>query len=355
MCTDFLIGAKSPGFVNGRSMEFARELHSKLFFRAAGYHYSALKFGEYKFEWVGQHNVIGMNTQNLPMLTDGMNDKGLATGDLWLPRSQYQKITNPEKGLSIDRFQIWLLSSFSTVEEVRRAIRDGVVQVGAPVFVQNLLPLHFPVHDATGDSIVIEFIDGVPMVYDNPVKTLTNRPPFPWHLQNLRNYINLTPWDTEALTIGGTTFEQTGHGSGLHGLPGDPTPPSRFVKAALSAHFADPFQTMDEGVVLAFHILNSVDIPKGMNKFRDELDRLTVGDYPQWVVVKDLERKIYFVRMYQSPQAYSVDLTRIDWAKLNGKQLAIPTSPISIDLDTSLDNVADTDELHVLRPAGDPG
>ncbi|MEP3122243.1 MAG: linear amide C-N hydrolase [Nisaea sp.] len=360
VCTNFLVGDTTPGFVNGRSMEFASDLKSRLYFQAAGRHFSAQGFGDYQFEWQGQHNVVGMNTHGLPVLTDGMNDKGLATGDLWLPGSKYQKITDKKKGLSIDRFAAWLLSSFATVEEVRKAMKDGVVEVGAPVFVQNVLPLHFPVHDASGDSIVIEFTGGDALVYDNPVGTLTNQPPFPWQLENIRNYVNLTPRDIEPMNINGMEFSPTGHGAGLLGLPSDPTPPSRFVKAALSAHFAEPFTTMDEGVTLAFHILNSVDIPKGMNRFHDSNTGKTCSDYTQWVVVKDLERKGYYVRDYVSPQVYSVDLTKIDWQAMDGKQIDIPTVPISIDLGAGLDgglveNAFEAESLRVLAPSGDPG
>ena len=30
-------------------------------------------------------------------------------------------------------------------------------------------------------------------ILDNPVGVLTNSPDFPWHLTNLRNYLNLSP------------------------------------------------------------------------------------------------------------------------------------------------------------------
>lgn len=342
-------------------MEFAPNLKSKLFFRKAGYQFDAFPaVGPYQHAWTGKYNVVGLNARDLPILTDGMNDQGLSTGQLWLPTSKYQEISDPAKGLTVDRFAMWLLSSFATVDEVCDALSvKKAVEVGAPAFLDDLLPIHFPVHDASGKSIVIEFIDHQMMVHPNPVGVLTNQPPFLWHLENLRNYIHLTPWDVDKPEdsawntsnearnpMDGLTLVQTGHGSGMHGLPGDPTPPSRFIKAAFSSHFASAFDTADEGVMTAFHILNSVDIPKGLNRFKSDIPpHETTGDYPQWVVVKDLKTMTYYVRMFDATQVYSVDLHDVDWQAMDGKQLAIPTDPISVDLmkrtDLSAEIVAD--------------
>ncbi|MEI8631476.1 linear amide C-N hydrolase [Vibrio sp. PP-XX7] len=50
----------------------------------------------------------------------------------------------------------------------------------------------FPLHDRTGHSIVIEFIDGKAHIYNNPVHVCTNAPEFPHHISNLRNFVNLS-------------------------------------------------------------------------------------------------------------------------------------------------------------------
>ena len=59
------------------------------------------------------------------------------------------------------------------------------------------------------------------------------------------------------VTTGGTGF-------GTLGIPGDSTSPSRFIRAAFMKEFAEEVQTADDGVNLAFHILNTVDRPVGM-------------------------------------------------------------------------------------------
>ena len=81
--------------------------------------------------------------------------------------------------------------------------------------------------------MVIEYVNGAAHVYDNPIGVFTNSPAFDWHITNLRNYVNLSPINVAPVKLSGKTLKGLGQGSGLLGLPGDYTPPSRFVRAAV--------------------------------------------------------------------------------------------------------------------------
>ena len=61
----------------------------------------------------------------------------------------------------------------------------------------------------------------------------------------------------------GRTIKTGGTGFGTLGIPGGSTSASRFIRAAFLKEFAEEVQTADDGVNLAFHILNTVDIPIG--------------------------------------------------------------------------------------------
>jgi len=50
------------------------------------------------------------------------------------------------------------------------------------------------------------------------------------------------------------------------GVPGDFTPPSRFVRAAIFSKTAVPSNTAQSGVEQVFHILNNFDIPVGVSR-----------------------------------------------------------------------------------------
>ncbi|WP_339862956.1 linear amide C-N hydrolase [Thalassospira alkalitolerans] len=348
MCTNFQVNVPKQGYINGRSMEFGIELESKFFFRKAGHTYDQKIWGpKYGLSWQGKYGFVAMNVLNLPIVTDGMNTQGLSTGNLWLPGTEYQTITDPQKGLSIDNFSAWILSNFADCDEVKSALNAKQVQVGTSKFLQHLLPLHFPIHDAKGNCIVIEFINGEMKIHDNPVGVLTNQPEFPDQLTNLRNYVDLSPWNNQSTTFNGFEVTQTGNGTGLLHLPGDPTPPSRFVRATALTSFADPVDTLDQGINLAFHVLNAVDIPRGL--IRNKGEHGTEKDYTQWVVVKDMTRRIYSARFYASLQVQSIDLAALEKSKeldaLDGKQVAFPLSPIP-NLNPELSKLA-TPTLHL--------
>merc|ERR1719482_1288186 len=65
-----------------------------------------------------------------------------------------------------------------------------------------------------------------------------------------------------------------GHGQNLLGLPGDVSPPSRFVRTFFMRNYAlkaQPPADVDEALVLANGVLNSQYIVKGFNaKFGNE-------------------------------------------------------------------------------------
>ncbi|PYJ17723.1 MAG: hypothetical protein DME96_05080, partial [Verrucomicrobia bacterium] len=93
---------------------------------------------------------------------------------------------------------------------------------------------HYIVHDASGKSIVIEYVGGKLNVHDNPLGVLTNSPAFDWHMTNLRNYVNFSMTNVPPVKLGSIKLLPFGQGSGMLGLPGDFTPPSRFVRAVAS-------------------------------------------------------------------------------------------------------------------------
>jgi choloylglycine hydrolase len=78
----------------------------------------------------------------------------------------------------------------------------------------------------------LEIVDEVMHFYENPLGVLTNSPGIEWHWTNLNNYINLQPGNAPEHSFGPLAMKSFGHGSGMLGLPGDFTPPSRFVRAA---------------------------------------------------------------------------------------------------------------------------
>lgn len=341
MCTDFLItGTASPGStsfaVNGRSMEFGKDLNSQLLVHAVGESFqSKAPDNPQGMKWTSKYGFIGLTALSDAVLVDGLNTQGLSVGALWLPGSIYPKVTQPSQALSLVDFVTWALGTCATVADVKAALTGGSVQVWEGDLLAKLLPLHFPVHDAGGNCIVVEFTDGKLNIYDNPVGVCTNDPPFPMQLENLGNYANLTPWDAKPAELGTQKFSPSGHGSGMRGLPGDSTPPARFVRATYLKQYAQPVSNSADATTLAFHLLNTVDIPLGTSRGVDKSGKDTV-DYTQWAVVKDLTARTLSVRFYGNPLVYSVNLNTLDFSGAAGKPFPLPTTPTSIDLTAKL-------------------
>ena len=85
-------------------------------------------------------------------------------------------------------------------------------------------------------------------IFDNPLGVMTNSPAFDWHMTNLRNYIALNPRNVPPVKIEGETFRALGQGSGMLWLPGDFSPPSRFVRAAVFSATAIPEKVTAESL-----------------------------------------------------------------------------------------------------------
>ena len=336
-CTDFQLSAQDGTIVNGRSLEFGINVGGTLVVHPRGEeNHSTAPKNKKGLSWISKYGYLTANvsTQNMPL--DGMNESGLSIGLLWLPETTYQDIPTDkaDHAILINDCAAWILGSFTTVEEVKEALKDIYVW-GKPVHeLGGIPPLHLSIHDAEGKSIVVEFIKGEQKVYSNPVQVLTNAPSFPWHLTNLRNFINLRALNEAPVKMSGMVLGQTGQGSGLLGIPGDWTPPSRFVRITNFKHFATRPKTALEGITLAAHLLNTVDIPYGdiiENKQTQSID------YTQWAVIKDLTHKIFYYRTYANLNLQFIDLNKVN---LNAGapilRLALPTKPTFIDRTTKL-------------------
>lgn len=310
-CTDFVVQAMDGSLVNGRSLEFALDLKSKLKLYPRNQHMTTLAPGQKKgMQWVSKYGYLGVTALGMNFSFDGLNETGLSFGYLWLPGvTQYPTVPAQEMKNALDFIDLgaWILGNFSTIAEVKEALKSVHIW-GHPVPGLGIPPVHAAVHDAQGHHLVIEFLNGEMKVYDNPISVLTNSPPFDWQIANLQNYLNLNPQNPNPVTFRGVTLSPPGQGSGFLGLPGDWSPPSRFVKTTTYLRFAKPPTNNQEAVTLTEHLLNAVDIPLG--EVRDP--GKDTGDYTQWTVIKDLTQKVFYFRSYND-----LTLKKVDMKKLN--------------------------------------
>jgi choloylglycine hydrolase len=333
-CTGFQLISQDSARVYCRSLEFALPLDSNLLIVPRGTAFVGSAPNQKKgLPWNVKYGYVGMN-QSLArtMIADGMNEKGLVAGSFYLPGFAKYETSNPsriETTLGAWELPSYLLATCATVDEVKAALPKILVAEQPTPGVNFSMPLHFYVGDAKGQTIVIEYLGGRRYVYDNPLGVLTNSPSFDWHKTNLSNYLGLSPVNRPPLSIKTEIFQGLGQGSGLLGLPGDYTPPSRFVRAALFSNGAALQKNAQDTVLLGFHLLNTFDIFEGI--VRSEKGEL---ETTQWTVIHDMTNLKTYFRSYQSLQVQQVDLTRLDFSRSGFRQIAMnQTFSVSDDTD----------------------
>ena len=263
-----------------------------------------------------KYGYVGLAVQEKEFIAEGLNEAGLSAGLFYYPNfGSYQLYDEKYNSTTISDLQLvsWILSQFATVEEVEANI-DKVRIVSLMGGDGKEAAIHWRVGDSSGKQIVIEIEKGVPHIYDNPIGVITNAPGFQWHLTNLSNYINLTPVNPPAKEMYEFKVNPIGHGNGFLGLPGDFTPPSRFVRAAFFKSTAPILATPQETMLQCFHILNNFDIPIGMNFPKNEIPDLPSAT--QWTSVIDLTNKEVYYKTFYNNAIRKIDLKEIDFAKV---------------------------------------
>jgi choloylglycine hydrolase len=316
-CTGIFLTADDGAFVHARTLEFGLDLHSEILMVPRGHaRTGTTPDGKEGLKWKAKYASVGMNGVGLPFLFDGVNEKGLAAGTFYFPTSAgYMPYAPGDAGKTIAQWEVgsWILENFASVDEVKAGI--GEVVVPSVVFAGwGFAPeAHYIVHDSTGKSLVIEYVGGKLVVHDAPLGVITNSPTYDWHMTNLRNYINFSMTNAPPVKLGPVTLKPFGQGTGMLGMPGDFTPPSRFVRAVAFSQSALPSKTGHDAVLEAFHILNQFDIPKGAAREheKDEHGNI-VADYTLWTSAVDLKARQYFFRTYENSAIRMIDLMKMD-------------------------------------------
>jgi choloylglycine hydrolase len=315
-CTGIRLTAEDGTIVRARTLEFAIELDSDVITVPRGYaRTGTTPEGDNGLKWTTKYASLGANGVGLPVVFDGVNEKGLSTGLFYFPTTAgYVKYNAHDAAKTIAPWQVgsWILENFATIEEVRQGIQQILVAgVEFPAW-GFVPPVHYVVYDAAGKSIVIEYVEGKLHVHDNPLGVMSNSPTFDWHMTNLRNYVNFSLENAPPVKLGSIELVGFGQGTGLLGMPGDFTPPSRFVRAAAYSTSAVSSKTGDGAVLQAFHILNNFDIPRGCGREPSKDSRGIIrADYTLWTSACDLQAKRFYFRTYDNSQIRSVDLMKM--------------------------------------------
>ena len=250
--------------------------------------------------------MIGMAIvkDNYPLYFDAANEKGLGIAGLNFDGPCHYFSESAEKD-NVAPFELipYLLSQYTSVEEVKNALKNiNLVDINFSEKLQ-VSPLHWLIADKTGKSIVVESTVSGLHVYDNPVSVLTNNPEFPEQFANLANYINISPAQPENTLITDANINLYSRGLGTHHLPGGMDSASRFVKVAFVLAHAPKGQNEAKSITNYFHILHSVEQPKGTDEVRPNSYEYTI-----YSVGTNLETGTFYYTNYENNQINAIKL-----------------------------------------------
>lgn len=278
-------------------------------------HQSYTPSGDNGLKYKGVYGYIGIYTEYEPFVVEGVNEAGLSAGLFFFPQyGEYAAYDakNNDKTLCDMQFVSWVLSQFSTIDQ----LKDAISEIDLVTLNHKIGAVHWRIAEPDGRMVVLEVVAGVPHFYENPLGVLTNAPGFQWHMTNLNNYINLQPGSAADNTIKpGITLQPLGHGSGMLGLPGDFTSPSRFVRATFFQTTAPVWATGFDTVVQAFHILNNFDIPIGSQHVRADIPK-GLPSATQFTAATDQQAMKFYYRTAWNSNIRCISLNDIDFHKV---------------------------------------
>ena len=320
MCTNFKVPIAEDGsVVVGRSLDYPASMGFQLCVIPKGLARTA-RAGEGVTgtkEWTTRHGVVGISVYGADAaIIDGMNDAGLSAHLLYMVGGFFHAADFRGDGSDVSQLELasYLLSTCATIDEVRAAL-DEINVWGWDAGMPFVPPVHVLVHDRSG-SAAIEFRPDGLVVVDNPTGVGTNSPYLDWHLLNLDNYVGFSAENPQAQRVrprvGGMNIRPLGVGWGLHGLPGDYSGPSRFVRATILLTLAETPADSREAEMLALHVLNTFDVPPGVVKEpgpgHTTLDEVTYAD-----TIANLTDLRFAYRALDDPTVYVVDLKDTDF------------------------------------------
>ena len=275
-------------------------------------HQSYTPTGENGLKYKAVYGYVGIYTEYEPFVVEGVNEAGLSAGLFFFPQygeyAPYNKDNN-SKTLCDMQFVSWVLSQFSSIDQLKSAISN----IDLVTLNSKIGAVHWRIAQPDGRMVVLEVVGGVPHFYENTLGVLTNAPGFPWHMTNLNNYINLVPGSAPDNTImPGITLQPLGHGSGMLGLPGDFTAPSRFVRATFFQTTSPTWSTGFDTVVQAFHILNNFDIPIGSQHVKADIPK-DLPSATQFTAVTDQGSMKLYYRTAWNSNIRCIDLMSINF------------------------------------------
>ena len=301
-CTRLVYLGDNQNVITARSMDWKSDVGTNLWAFPQGMQRTG-EVGPNSIKWTSKYGSVIASGYDIST-TDGVNEAGLAANLLWLVESEYPPLPKGKPGLSVAAWAQYVLDNFSSVAEAVEALKAepfNVVTSAVPGE-SRLATLHLSMSDATGDSAIIEYIDGKQVIHhDRSYQVMTNSPAFDAQLA-MNAY-----WQS----IGGTVM-----------LPGTNRAADRFARASFYVNAVPQSQDPRLSLASVFSVIRNVSVPFG----------ITTPDEPnisstRWRSVIDHKQGLYFFESAITPNTFWVDLKKLDFSKATGSVKKLDLGP----------------------------
>jgi choloylglycine hydrolase len=302
MCTRILYQGSENLVITGRSMDWNEDIASNILILPRHVDYNSY-MGKNPISWKSKYGSIVTFGYHMGS-TDGMNEKGLVTNLLYLAESDYGN-NSQAQDLCLLQWVQFTLDSFANVAEAVAFYQATPLNI-----VTGELPngrkasMHLSLSDASGDSAILEYIDGqLSIHHSRDYIVMTNSPQYAEQLA-LCNY-----WKN----INGMVF-----------LPGSISAADRFVRVSFFLN-AIP-KTIDKHYITALAdqsyqqqalasvlgVIRSAGVPLGIQDPNKPNISSTI-----WRTLSDHKNLVYYFDSATSPSIFWIDMKKIDFSKLN--------------------------------------
>ena len=236
-------------------------------------------------KWTSQYGSLVTTIYGVGA-ADGFNERGLAAHMLFLVATDYGPRDKSKPGLNAALWAQYVLDNAATVTEAL-ALQDKIQVVMAEAR-GHKATVHLALEDASGNSAIIEYIGGKPVVHHGrEYRIMTNDPTYDQQLALLKLQDFSKPRSDMP-------------------LPGNVNPRDRFQRAAYFLQMLPKPKSEREAVADMFAIARNVSVPFGA-PYKD------FGIYnTEYRTVADLTNKRYFFELTTSPNVIWAELDKFD-------------------------------------------
>jgi penicillin V acylase-like amidase (Ntn superfamily) len=301
MCTRFLwssLGEPGKGNVLvGRSMDWYQDTQTNLAVRPRGEKRQSIPSNPDDrggFSWTSEYGSV-VALMYGKAVVDGVNEAGLQVSGLYLSESDYGVRDQSRKGLELYWAIQCLLDRFDNVSAAVQWIVDSDVQLIEMSLGEKPGTGHIALADLSGDSAIVEFLEGKASVHHGPEFTvMANSPVYEEQLELVQQYPPYNDNNT---------------------LPGGVESPERFARAVYYSTMLPPTEEMREATAYAFSVIRNASAPFGTA----DVVRPNVST-TRWRTVTDLTERRYFFESTSSPNVVWVEMEQLDFGPGSGER-----------------------------------